>query len=158
MTKLFDAWLDETRKLQLEAYGNDLDAIEGQELRTYLTWNHSAAVIELGEMLEEVRWKPWAAWSEGDAVIPDKSAFTSEAVDVLHFIANSLAAAGVTDEELDAAYQKKMTVNRERQLRKGGYQSKRGVDKCTRCRRSFDDVGRSDIASYCPKCVEEVAV
>ena len=83
MGELFSNWLYETRKLQLEAYGNDLDAIDGQDLRTYLTWNHSAAVIEMGELLEESRWKPWANWSEGDSVIPDIKAFTSEAVDDL---------------------------------------------------------------------------
>ena len=143
--KLFGVWLDETRKLQLEAYGNDLDAIEGQDLRTYLTWNHSAAVIEMGELLEESRWKPWAAWEDGDPVVPNKKAFTSEAVDVLHFVANMLCAAGVTDEELDAAYKAKMAVNRERQKRAGGYLSVRGIDKCENCGRSFDDVGAAPI-------------
>ena len=151
--RLFSQWLDETRKLQLEAYGNDLDSIEGQDLRTYLTWNHSAAVIELGELLEEVRWKPWAVWEEGDPVIPDRRAFVSEAVDVLHFVANMLCAGGVTDDELDAAYRKKMQTNRDRQLRKGGYQSKRGVDKCVHCGRSFDDVGAFN-ETTCYPCME----
>ena len=151
MRDLFNSWLEKTRVLQLEAYGNDLDAIEGQELRTYLTWNHSAAVIEMGELLEEVRWKPWANWEEGDPVVPNHGAFVSEAVDVLHFVANMLCAAGVTDEELDTAYQKKMAVNRERQARSGGYQSIKGIDKCERCGRSFDDVGRASTED--PVCI-----
>jgi hypothetical protein len=35
-----------------------------------------------------------------------------------------------------------MEVNRERQRRAGGYQSRKGVDKCESCNRSFDDVGQ----------------
>lgn len=38
-----------------------------------------------------------------------------EIVDVLHFIANMLVTIGVTDDELEAAYQAKQEVNRQRQ-------------------------------------------
>lgn len=157
--ELFGEWLEETAKLQLEAYGNDLHALEGFDLRYYLTWNHSAAVAEMTEMLEETRWKPWDSTDlEKDPIVPDKRAFAKEAVDALHFIANMLVAGGVTGEELNELYKEKMAVNRERQLRKGGYQSKAGVDKCKICRRSFDDVGKSEvIESTCLKC-ETVAL
>lgn len=154
---LFGTWLEETRKLQLEAYGNDLHALEGFDLRYYLTWNHSAAVIELGEMLEETRWKPWDNTDlERDPVIPDVDPFTKEAVDALHFVANLLVAGRVDADRLNRAYRAKMQVNRERQLREGGYDSKRGVDKCASCGRSFDDVGRSEaIPDRCLKCEAE---
>lgn len=154
---LFGAWLEETRKLQLEAYGNDLHALEGFDLRYYLTWNHSAAIIELGEMLEESRWKPWDNTDlSRDPVIPDVDPFTKEAVDALHFVANMLVAGRVDKDRLNAAYRAKMRVNRERQLREGGYDSRVGVDKCERCRRSFDDVGKSEaLENSCLKCETE---
>lgn len=38
-----------------------------------------------------------------------------EIVDVLHFVANMLVTIGVTDDELEAAYQAKQEVNRQRQ-------------------------------------------
>ncbi len=154
---LFGSWLEETHRLQLEAYGTDLHALEGQDLRDYLVWNHTAAVIELGECLEETKWKPWANWSPGDPVIPDKAAYLKEAVDALHFAANMLVAGRVTTEELNASYAAKMQVNRERQARTGGYASEKGVDKCPLCRRSFDDVGRAEGSLVCVKCAERRA-
>lgn len=157
--ELFGDWLDQTYKLQLEAYNNDLHELDGFDLRYYLTWNHSAAVAEMTEMLEETRWKPWDSTDlANDAIVPDKKAFTKEAVDVLHFIANMLVAAKVTTAELNDVYTEKMAVNRERQLRKGGYQSKVGQDKCLVCRRSFDDVGASTaMPGHCVKCEAEKA-
>lgn len=151
---LFGAWLEETRKLQLEAYGNDLYALEGFDLRYYLTWNFSAAVAELTEMLEETRWKPWDNTDlERDPIIPDQGAYVKECVDALHFVANMLVAGQVDVAQLNESYLAKMQVNRERQLRKGGYDSKIGVDKCERCRRSFDDVGKSEaLEGACLKC------
>lgn len=154
-----DDWLKETLNLQIEAYGEDPSALEGRELATFLAWNHTAAVIELSELLEETRWKPWAVLNDGDPVIPDKSAFIKEAVDVGHFIANMLVAGGVTDDEYWNAYRAKMQVNRERQLRKGGYASRTGVDKCVSCKRSFDDVGEAisaDLIGYCARCESEL--
>lgn len=151
-----DDWLKKTRELQIEAYGRDPQALDGDDLAEYITWNHSAAVVELSEMLEEVRWKPWSVRKPEDPVIPDKAAFIKEAVDVGHFIANMLVAGGVSDSEYWDAYLAKMQVNRERQLREGGYQSRRGVDKCVNCLRSFDDVGESKlIDQYCVKCETE---
>lgn len=151
-------WLDKTYQLQLEAYHTDLHALGDEELREYLRWNHTAAVLELSEMLEETRWKPWANFNEGDPVIPDKQAYIKEAVDVGHFLANMLVAGGVTDEEYWGAYREKMQVNRERQLRAGGYESRRGVDKCISCGRAFEDVGPAVVDGYsgwCARCAKE---
>ena len=152
-----DDWLRKTRELQTEAYGTDPHSLTGREQASYITWNHTATVLELSEMLEETRWKPWATLNEGDPVIPDKAAYIKECVDALHFIANMLVAGQVTDEELWDSYRAKMEVNRERQRRAGGYQSRKGVDKCGVCGRSFDDVGqyydKSGVATEtCTKC------
>jgi hypothetical protein len=164
---LFGSWLEATLKLQHEAYDNHPEKLEDEELRQWLIWNHTAAVIELGEMLEETRWKPWSNWKPGEPIIPDKAAFLKEAVDALHFLANSLVAGKITGAELNNAYLHKMAVNRERQLQKGGYDSKRGVDKCMRCRRSFDDVPKSEhfwmdgegvTGPLCATCTRELAL
>jgi hypothetical protein len=151
---LFGAWLDETKRLQAEGYGAYPDQLEGFDLRYYLTWNHSAAVIELGEMLEETRWKPWDNTDlESDPIVPDPDPYTKEAVDALHFVANMLVAGRVDVARLNRAYRAKMQVNWERQQRDGGYDSKRGVDKCQKCLRSFDDVPRSEAwENHCVKC------
>lgn len=148
-----DDWLEQTRKLQVEAYGKDPASLEGDELADYIRWNHTAAVVELSEMLEEVRWKPWSVRADDEPVIPNKQAYIKEAVDVGHFIANMLVAGGVSTDEYWEAYRAKMQVNRERQLRDGGYQSRKGVDKCANCGRSFDDVGQfSDTSELCSIC------
>lgn len=153
-----DDWLSETRYLQTQAYGRDPYTLEGEAQRDYIRWNHTAAVVELSEMLEETRWKPWAVLAEGEPVIPDRKAYIKEAVDTLHFVANMLVAGQVTDEEFWEAYREKMEVNRQRQLRVGGYQSRRGVDKCELCGRSFDDVGESHETGVCTKCSKVVGV
>jgi hypothetical protein len=156
-----DDWLEKTYTLQLEAYGNDLHALSKEELREYLRWNHTAAVVELSEMIEETRWKTWVEFDpETDDVIINKRSFIKEAVDAGHFIANMLVAGGVTDKEYWDAYLEKMETNRERQRRKNGYQSRRGVDKCTSCGRSFDDVGRAVTDAFpdqCATCEKEAA-
>lgn len=152
---LFGAWLSETRKLQEESFGFDFDALASDKLAhaDYLRTNSIAAVAEIVEALEETRWKPWAASGPDEPIIADKRAFAKEMVDALHFISNALVSGGVTDEELNEIYLEKMQVNRERQARKGGYQAKRGIDKCRDCGRSFDDVGESlDLLGICQKC------
>lgn len=134
-------WLEKTRELQIQAYGRDPATLEGEELRYYIIWNSLAAMKELSEATDEVRWKPWATLEPGEPIVTDKAAFIKEIVDINHFLGNLLVAAGCTDDEYDNAYEAKMEVNRERQRRAGGYQSRKGVDKCESCGRSFDDVG-----------------
>lgn len=150
-----DDWLRKTRELQILSYGQDPAELMGKDLQFYVIWNSLAAVKEISEATDETRWKPWAVLEEGEEVI-DKDAFLKEIVDVNHFLANLLVAAGVSDEEYWAAYEAKMQVNRERMARDGGYQSRRGVDKCVNCLRSFDDVSESKVIDqYCVKCETE---
>lgn len=153
---LFAAWIQETRLLQIEAYGADYSvyATQGDEKKVqtlvdYITWNTKAATHELVELDGEISWKPW----QSDGPYVHRKEVIKETVDALHFMANILAAVECTDQELTETYRAKMQVNRERQLQAGGYRpSDEGV-KCPSCRRSFDDVPRSAILpTVCEFC------
>lgn len=131
-------WLESTRTLQEEFYGA-IYPIEGEALADYVTVNHSALVVEAGELLAEFGWKPWAqprGWV-------NRANALKEAVDVAHFLGNILSAIGVTDQEWEDAYRKKQEVNRQRQ--REGYDGVTG--KCQTCKRSFDD-GIECFAAY----------
>lgn len=126
-------WLESTKQLQEDYYKFDFDALRADldALADYMTWNHTAAVVELGEGMNEVGWKTWAkprGWI-------NREAFISEMVDVNHFIANMLVAAKCTDEEWERAYEKKQEINRQRQ--RDGYDSV--STKCMMCHRALDD-------------------
>lgn len=127
-------WLASTRRLQEETYGQRFD-VEGRpdEFADSIIENFAALVVELGEFMNEVGWKPWAAprgWSNRDAAV-------GELVDVAHFLANLLVRLDVTDDEWEQRYRAKQDVNRQRQV--DGYDG-RGA-KCPRCHRSYDDPG-----------------
>jgi dimeric dUTPase (all-alpha-NTP-PPase superfamily) len=119
---LFGHWLEETKKLQVEAYGRvPNDASDVQSWLTYIREQTLAAFVEMGEFLTCFKWKPWAA----EPRIPtfgERAEAIEEAVDVLHFVANGLAALGVTDQELDRAYIRKMQKNRAR-MESGGHRT-----------------------------------
>ena len=123
-------WLESTRQLQEEFYGA-VYPIKGEALADYVTWNHSALVLEASELLSEFHWKQWA---KPRGAVNRENAL-KEAVDVAHFLGNILSAIGVTDDEWEAAYQAKQEVNRQRQ--RSGYDGVSG--KCKTCKRSFDD-------------------
>jgi len=125
-------WLASTKELQEKSFGFKLPLPEGDALADYVTWNHSALVLEAGELLSEFGWKTWAqprGWVNRELAL-------KEAVDVGHFLANILTAIGVTDEEWKVAYQAKQQVNRDR-MSGGTYD---GVStKCPGCKRAYDD-------------------
>jgi len=124
-------WLESTYKLQRDVYGIDLPMKEGAKLADYATWNSLALVTEVGELTNEIGWKPWIknrGWANRANAI-------SEAVDVAHFLANILCALDVSDAEWEDAYQKKQEINRQRQ--QDGYDGITG--KCPDCKRSYDD-------------------
>lgn len=125
-------WLDSTYALQRNAYGHNLPyAPNTNVLADYVQMNSLAAIDEIMEMLGEIGWKPWASprgWVR-------REHFMKEAVDVAHFIANSLCAVGITDDEFWEAYRAKQEVNSRRQ--ELGYDGVSG--KCPGCRRSYDD-------------------
>jgi hypothetical protein len=153
MKELFNNWLDETRKLQKEGYKIDYTKFEGDSpeslnnLIEYMRWNMLAIDDELAEMRQAISWKPW----QHDAPYADREEVIKEAVDVLHFVANIIVAAGGTDEELDKFYVEKMAKNRARQL--AGYKVKEAGVKCEVCTRAIDDIGPNPSnANRCAKC------
>ena len=150
---LFNRWLDETRKLQKNAYGLDYDKLSGDapdNIRTlveYMRWNMLAIDDELAEVRKAISWKPW----QHDDPYADRHEIIKECVDVLHFVANILCAAGATDAVLDVEYLKKMQINADRQ--KNGYKVLDDGVKCSTCSRALDDYDVS--ACREPNCPEQ---
>lgn len=123
-------WLSSTRALQISAYGRDPMALEGEERVEYVKTMLLALIAESVEALEETSWKPWAK-----SEFFNRDAFIGELVDIGHFLANCLTAAGCTDEEWAERYHDKQKKNAQRQ--EDGYD---GVStKCPRCRKALDD-------------------
>jgi hypothetical protein len=139
MGSLFDSWLEETKKLQETVYGADYSVMHNDapdDLRVlieYLRWNMLAIDDELAEVRKAISWKPW----QHDKPYADRHEIIKECVDVLHFVANILCAAGATDEVLDQEYLAKMQVNADRQ--KKGYRVLDEGVKCSLCFRALDD-------------------
>ena len=109
-------WLESTRDLQREAFGLDPRMMQGNptEQARSVKENVLAALVELVEVLNEVKWKYWShedPWVRRDAIL-------KEVVDVHHFTGNILVAVGITDEEYEEAYQAKQRENSERQRQK----------------------------------------
>lgn len=141
---LFKDWLAETRKLQIESFGTDPAALEGDELLAYLFVQTFAASDEMHESAQEFSWKPWSSKK-----FLNRKEYIKELVDALHFIANGLVAVKCTDQELDELYQAKMEVNRQRQA--AGYKNDY---KCSECKRALDDVAESAVKGICILCLE----
>lgn len=124
-------WLESTRKLQTETYHYDLDWLAfgsepgatavTKELAAYIFWNVFSAQQELAEAAVEFSWKPWAV----DQPFVNRERILDEIVDVHHFTGNILVGMGVTDEEFEAAYQRKQQKNRDR-VASGSYSAKKG--------------------------------
>jgi hypothetical protein len=136
---LFGNWLDKTLDLQKNVYRIDYDSMSGDspeeinKLVEYMRWNMLAVDDELAEMRQAISWKPW----QHDAPYADKQELIKEAVDVLHFVANMIVAAGGTDEMLNEIYLEKMEKNRKRQL--DGYKVRDAGVKCELCTRALDE-------------------
>lgn len=131
---MFEDWLLTTRELQAKSYGTDVSTLRGAELSHYVRYNVLAAMHELlAEGLGEFDWKPWV---DSELGFLNRDAFVNEMVDVLHFVANLLVAAGCSDEELSLRYKKKQQKNRER-MASGGYEAVK--PKCPHCGRNYDE-------------------
>lgn len=146
MGALFNNWLSKTKQLQVDVYNADYSKFHSDspenlnELIEYIRWNMLAIDDELAEVRKAISWKPW----QHDEPYADRKEIVKECVDVLHFVANILCAAGATDEELDAEYLAKMQKNADRQ--KNGYRVLDPGVKCSMCSRALDDY---DVTS-CP--------
>jgi hypothetical protein len=151
MKVLFNKWLEKTKQLQVDVYGADYTQFHSNApedlnaLIEYIRWNMLAIDDELAEARQAISWKPW----QHDEPYADRKELVKECVDVLHFVANILCAAGATDEELDVEYLAKMQKNADRQ--KNGYRVLDPGMKCIRCTRALDDYDvASCIESDCP--------
>jgi hypothetical protein len=149
---LFKSWLSKTKDLQKNVYFINYEDMSGdkpqniRKLVEYMRWNMLAIDDELAEMRQAISWKPW----QHDEPYADREEIIKEAVDVLHFVANIIVAAGGTDEQLNTYYLEKMEKNRQRQLK--GYKIKDSGVKCIKCTRALDDVGQGNTAGVCAKC------
>jgi len=104
-------WLHDTVVFQREAFSTNVHALEGDAFADYAMYNLAALHDEVSEMSAEIGWKPWdtkRGWLNQQAV-------TDEAVDVLMFLGNILAAAGVTDHQIKQALAEKRAEVRDRQ-------------------------------------------
>jgi hypothetical protein len=137
-------WLESTRDLQREAFDWNWDVIRAGGVEYYLEQlgrstmeNITSAVAELGEVLNEVGWKPWASKR-----FVNRKAFIAELVDVVHFLANMIVSVDCTDDEWEEAYRAKQEINRQRQ--RDGYDG--ATDKCPSCLRAYTE--HDGLASY----------
>jgi len=137
-------WLEETRKLQISAYGADPSELEGGALADFVIWNNVALADEMSEFLGEIQWKPWSKIRGG----ANRDAAIGELIDAAHFLANLAVAMGCTDEEWIARYKAKMEVNAKRQ--RDGYDN---TNKCPKCRRALDDTA---VKCTLERCFDEI--
>jgi dimeric dUTPase (all-alpha-NTP-PPase superfamily) len=112
-------------QLQRESFGVDPTQLEGEDRDHFVQAMSTALVVELGEALQEISWKPWASgqWFR-------REAYLEELIDVLHFWMNLVLVATDRPEELLTAYMIKHDVNAKRQA--DGYT---GDNKCPECGR-----------------------
>ena len=119
------------KRLQLEAYGIDYDTITDEEKISSIKDMVLALTDELHEALAEVGWKPWATSRHINS--PE---LKGELIDAYHFLMNLMLIAGMSDAEVDDAYQEKNKRNLSRQQE--GYDGRTG--KCPGCGRALDDM------------------
>jgi len=109
----FERWLDAAADQQTAVYNHVPSAMTDEQWAGYVQRNLHQAHVELGEVAQELPLRPW----RGPVGRPDAEARQRaivETVDALCFISNYLFALGVTDEELNEAYAKKVRYTTER--------------------------------------------
>lgn len=138
------AMLQAQRALQIESFGSDPCALEGEARTEFIRWNQQALTAELFEMLDETGWKPWATSRHVHADLAFK-----EMIDGWHFFMNILLAIHGPQiiqlgdswaEELavlfNQRYFEKKEINAQRQI--DGYDGVTG--KCEKCKRDLATV------------------
>jgi dimeric dUTPase (all-alpha-NTP-PPase superfamily) len=127
------------RKIQTLAYGKDpYDITDPKERIQFIKDMELALRMELGEMLDETGWKPWATSKH-----VNEEAGQGELADVLLFFINLCMAFNASPEVIAAKTFEKMQRNLDRQL--AGYDGITG--KCVRCKRALDDTA---VTCYIP--------
>lgn len=112
-------------QLQIVSFGVDPQTLEGEARDHYVSAMSTALVVEIGEALQEISWKPWAS-----GIWLHREAFLVEMIDALHFWINLVLLATTDAEEVARVYFNKADINAQRQL--DGYT---GQDKCPTCGR-----------------------
>lgn len=129
-----DTWnglFNAQRKIQQLAYGKDpYEITDPKERIQFIKDMELALRMELGEMLDETGWKPWATSNH-----VNEEAMQGELADVLLFFINLCMAANASPELIAEKTFEKMQRNLDRQL--AGYDGITG--KCVRCKRALDD-------------------
>lgn len=126
----------------------DPQALTGDAMAEFMTWNFAACVKELSEATDEVGWKPWATSRH-----LSQPQFNREMVDAFHFfmnmllVANPFSTAEMIARDFFEYYCEKNAVNAQRQI--DGYDGVQG--KCWNCHREVPDD-----TQYCsPDCAAE---
>lgn len=128
LTNMFmkQRWLQET------SYGYDFKNQSPADRLQYIKDMVLSATDELHEALKEANWKPWTT----DKTF-HRDAYVSEVMDAWLFLLNLMMPAFVSADEFHDSYLRAFNKSIERMS--AGYAGTRGVDKCPRCSRSYDD-------------------
>jgi hypothetical protein len=108
----FGNWLSRAKAVQAEVYGQDASAMGDHDWAAYQVTNLHAAHVELGEVAQEFSLKSWRGIRRPTQ--PERERALVEIVDALCHISNVLVAIDVTDEELNEAYDRKVSFTRRR--------------------------------------------
>lgn len=122
---IFTTIMERQLELQRQSFGIDPQELDGEERNNYVQAMSLAAVIELGEALQEISWKPWAS---GDYF--HREAYLMELIDMLHFWMNLVLIATDKPNDVINVYMRKAQINADRQA--VGYT---GMEKCETCGR-----------------------
>lgn len=132
MSDMLKELFEKQIKIQTLAYGKDPREITDPVERIQFIKDMELALrMELGEMLDETGWKPWATSNH-----VNEEAGLGELADVLLFYINLVLAFAGDAEKVYAKTMEKMDRNLQRQLE--GYDGLKG--KCFICKRALDDI------------------
>lgn len=124
---MIDIILARQLELQRTSFGVDPSNLMLEDRDHYVQAMSTALLVELGEVLQEISWKPWASgqWFH-------RQAYLVELIDVLHFWCNLVLVATDDPQVVLDIYMRKAEINALRQ--KGGYTGA----KCPTCGRGED--------------------
>lgn len=125
---MIDIILRRQLELQRQSFGIDPASLHLEDRDRYVQAMSTALMVELGEALQEISWKPWASgqWF-------NRQAYMVELIDVLHFWCNLVLVATDDPQVVLDVYLRKAEINALRQ--KGGYTG----EKCPTCGRGADE-------------------
>lgn len=111
----FGDFLAQARRVQVDVYGQDAMGMSREEWATYVTAQFHAAHVELGEAAQELPLRSWRPqFGNLDHATEARDRALVEMVDVLCFVSNVLVALDVDDDELNEAYDRKVSFTRTR--------------------------------------------